>query len=361
MSTKKIIDFFKKNDHYLSPSALFVGFAIDNLTLTRIDLWFSNLILFSYLFVAGVGIVLVHLYEDKIIKGILIKKIAPFLPFLIQFIFGGLFSGYLIFYSRSASFVTSWFFILLLFVLLIGNEFFRKHYKGLVFQISIFYFSLFSFTIFFIPVIIGKMGASVFILSGVISLVVITLLMYGFFLVLPKRVKEKRKYLVISILGIFLSINFLYFTNIIPPIPLSLKESGVYHFVGKMPGGGYIVRPEEDNWYDFNIGEKKIHIKKGSPVYVYSSVFAPTNLNTEIFHRWQYYDVNNNKWITLSDIKFPITGGRDGGYRGYSFKENVFPGRWRVDVTTDRGQILGRIPFEVVYSKFSPTLDTEFK
>jgi hypothetical protein len=41
-------------------------------------------------------------------------------------------------------------------------------------------------------------------------------------------------------------------------------------------------------------------------------------------------------------------GGRDGGFRGYSFKKNIQPGTWRVDVETAEGLLLGRIGFEVV-------------
>lgn len=41
-------------------------------------------------------------------------------------------------------------------------------------------------------------------------------------------------------------------------------------------------------------------------------------------------------------------GGREGGYRGYSVKGNLFAGEWRVNVTTERGQSLGRTSFTVV-------------
>ncbi len=361
LSFKKTKNFFTKHERYLSPLALFVGFVFDNFTLTRIDLWFDNLILFSYLTIAGVGIALIQLYKSKVIHGFLVRKIAPLLPLLIQFAFGGLFSGYFIFFSRSASFTASWFFILLLLSLLVGNEFFRKHYKGLVFQVSIFYFALFSFTIFYIPVIVGKMGALVFLLSGFVSLVIIGALLYGFARMIPRRDKEKRKILALSISSIFLAINFLYFTNVIPPIPLSLKDSGVYHFVGQGVEGGYVVRSEAKKWYELEIGGKKIHYELGMPVYVYSSVFAPTDLNTNILHKWQYYDVSKKEWIISSKIRFPIIGGRDGGYRGYSFKESVFPGKWRVDVTTERGQVLGRIPFKIVFSEDTVALITEYK
>jgi hypothetical protein len=54
-----------------------------------------------------------------------------------------------------------------------------------------------------------------------------------------------------------------------------------------------------------------------------------------------------DKWVSVTRITFPIRGGRDGGYRGFSVKENLFEGRWRVDVKTERNQIIGRMKFNI--------------
>ncbi|MDZ7682102.1 MAG: DUF2914 domain-containing protein [Fodinibius sp.] len=40
--------------------------------------------------------------------------------------------------------------------------------------------------------------------------------------------------------------------------------------------------------------------------------------------------------------------GRQRGYRGYTFKESIWPGRWHVNVTTGEGLVLGRIDFTVI-------------
>jgi hypothetical protein len=65
-------------------------------------------------------------------------------------------------------------------------------------------------------------------------------------------------------------------------------------------------------------------------------------------HHWQVYNEKSDQWQTTDKRKYGIVGGRDGGYRGYSFKKNIRPGTWRVDVKTDDGLLLGRIGFEVV-------------
>jgi len=46
-------------------------------------------------------------------------------------------------------------------------------------------------------------------------------------------------------------------------------------------------------------------------------------------------------------VKFPIVGGREGGYRAYSVKSQPASGRWRVDIETAEGQLIGRVPFSV--------------
>ncbi len=59
------------------------------------------------------------------------------------------------------------------------------------------------------------------------------------------------------------------------------------------------------------------------------------------------YNEKNDEWITSDRTNYKISGGRDGGYRGYTLKKNIQPGLWRIDVETDREQLLGRVSFEI--------------
>ena len=79
-----------------------------------------------------------------------------------------------------------------------------------------------------------------------------------------------------------------------------------------------------------------------------AAVYAPTALATTIIHDWQYFDPLTNSWQSTARIRVPIVGGREDGYRTYSMKQSVQPGKWRVDVKTSLGQIIGRVRFEVV-------------
>jgi len=347
--------YYKYKSH-ASTIAFIAGFVWDSFTLTRIDLWLDNLILFSYILIAGFGIAVINLYEGEYLKNRFSAFLASWAPVVIQFAFGGLFSGYVIFYTKSASLVTSWPFLIFLAVLLVGNEFFEEKYRRLSFQISIFFIAIFSFTIFFIPVLLGTFGVAIFLLSGLVSLVAVRFFVWLLSRVIPERIEKSKRILVVSVGGIYLALNFFYFENIIPPIPLALTDAGVYHNVEKVSSDSYIGYRETEGWKDTLRIAKNFHYTLGQPIYVYSAVFAPTRLNTLIYHRWAYFDKSLGKWIETDHVQFPISGGRDGGYRGYSVKENITPGLWRVDVINKRNQLLGRIVFNVLEG---PTVPVE--
>jgi len=190
------------------------------------------------------------------------------------------------------------------------------------------------------------MGPAIFILSGVVSLFVIFLLFWGLRRIVPRRYGEGRRTLFLSIGVIFFSINIFYFTNIIPPIPLSLKDAEVFHGVERV-GGGYKVIAERRGWYEIFFPTKTLHMKEGGSAYMFSAIFAPTRLQTSIVHHWYYYNTEKGLWVSSHKVDLPILGGRGGGYRIYSFKQGITPGLWRVDVETTKGLSVGRLEFNV--------------
>ena len=344
---QKIKSWVERNEKYLSISFFSLGLIVDRLTLTRVDLLFDNLVLITYLCLAVLGIVLLYIAQVKKKKQpyLWVVRISEYVPFLMQYAFGGLFSGFIIFYTKSSSWATSWIFLFILIAFYIGNERFRKNYKKVDFQINILFVAIFSFMIFFVPVVLKKMGMGIFILSGILSVLLIYLLVYSlsYFIaeIKPKRERKITK----NILGVFLLFNILYFLNVIPPIPLSLKEIGIYESVTRNSAGEYLLVEKELPWYSF--GNYFLRIPEGG-VYVYQSIFAPTRLSTDIYNNWQRFDVDKRRWVSLSEVHFPLIGGRDEGYRGYSFMMNITEGLWRVDVKTKEGLVVGRIKFKVV-------------
>lgn len=344
MLFQKIKKFIHKHESRISAGALLFGFIVDNLTLNRIDLVYENFVTISYLLIVGFGISLNHYSEQRKAQHTNWNKLNVFSPILIQFAVGGLFSAFFVFYSKSANFFTSWPFILLLVVLLIGNEFFKKYYSKVLFQTSIYFVTVFSYFIFFVPILIGKIGDWVFLISGFVSLLYI----YLFIKILKKinsvSVDKNKKLLRRYILSLFLLINLLYFTNIIPPAPLSMKDSGFYSYIERSEGE-YSFGKHYDNGFFSDYFRPNIELKKGQELYFYSSIFAPTRLNTDIYHHWQYFNEDIKRWETTGLVGFKIAGGRGDGYRGYTIKSNLKEGLWRVDIENKTGQVIGRRRF----------------
>jgi hypothetical protein len=137
--------------------------------------------------------------------------------------------------------------------------------------------------------------------------------------------------------------SVLYFTNLIPPIPLSLKTIDFYHNVYKT-GDSYSGVDEKRPFLErfLALSGVTLRVSEGSDAYIFTAIFAPAQLGTSVTHRWQRYDETSGAWITTNTVSFPIVGGRDGGYRAYSFTDNPVSGRWRVVVETARGQVIGR-------------------
>lgn len=332
--------------YWLSLSFLF-GFIVDSITLNNVEQLFDNIVLLTYVLLSMTGIVVMY----AAIAGRFREKWTPFLrtysPLFVQFAFGGLLSGMLVFYGRSSAWAESWPLLLLIVGVILGNEFITKRAQRFYFNLTILFVGLFLYLVLIIPVLTGMMGPWVFIASSVVA----ATLMYGFVrvlrLVIPRFVALQYRGVLFLIGVIVVGFNTLYFTNIIPPIPLSLKEAGIYHSVVRFDDGTYQLRYEAGRWWQpFKNSDTVLSTKDAAQnVYCYAAVFAPTRLRTEIVHQWEYFD--SGRWREHARISYPIYGGRAQGYRGYSLISPPREGRWRCSVETARGQLLGREYFTI--------------
>ena len=353
-SVQELADWYMR---YVSPASLVAGVIADNLVLAkRVDLFLTNALLLTYLVVAALAITLFNLIETGRLRHRFLLAVLPLLPVVVQFAFGGLFSAYFSLYSRSADIAASWIFVALVVVLIVGNERFAHFYARYAVQLSIYFFVLFSFLIFFLPVIFHQIGPLMFVFSGAIALLIITLFLYLLERLVPEVAAKDRTLVARIIAVIFLVFNVLYFTNSIPPLPLALKDAGVYHQVNRV-GDDYHLLGEAVPWYErFLSYNTTIHLAPGEAAYAFTSVFAPSGLSTTVLHQWQHYDTASRGWITTNVVRFPVHGGRDGGYRGYSLKTNPETGEWRINVLTQYGQLIGRVSFDVAPASTTPTL-----
>ncbi len=341
---KIISNFFQKNEKWLTPTALIGGFVIDNITLRRSDLLLENLLLTFYFIIVMCGVLLWHKFETKRNKSQKHLEYQSLIFLITQFAFGALFSSLTVFYIKSASFWASWPFLLVLFGGMIATEYLKKHFTQFLVQIATIYVLLFTYLIVIVPLLVRAINQWVFILSGILSLVGIFLYVFIFNLYIPKLIEKKEHLILIVIGSIFSLVNIFYFTNTIPPIPLALRDSGVYKQVEK-EGNTYTFLNFE-NRFSFKYFKQEYFVPSNSPIYFYSSVYAPIKFKQKIVHVWQKKNIKG-EWVVIGRIEFPIFGGSDAGYRGYSLISNSSKGEYRVSVETNSGQVLATEKFVV--------------
>lgn len=318
-----------------------LGFLTDLILLNKIDDLVDNLILLFYVLLATTAMFLLYVGVAEKAPGFLAGRMKKYAPILMQYAFGGLLSGMLIFYGRSGDWLASAPFLLLIFGVILGNEFVGKRSDRLVYNLALYFIGLFSYIVLVIPVITGKMGDLVFILSGFVALLIVTFVVKVLHRIVPNFMQANTKRVIVTIGFIYIGFNALYFTSLIPPIPLSLTELEIVQKVHRLESGGYRVESEVQPWYRKLPFVTPVIHPKNSSISCFARVFAPTKLSTEIFHRWEYKD-EVGKWQEHFRFGYDISGANSGGYGGYTRAENFFDGVWRCSVETERGQVLGR-------------------
>jgi hypothetical protein len=344
----------------ISSISLLGGFAFDAVTLKRVDTFWENFWVMVHLAVVAMCILLINRAENRGADPN--DPAKPHFWFIntFQFFFGGLLSTFLVFYFRSGSLRVSWPFFLILGAAFLANENLKQQYARLDFQLSLFFLSLFCFTIFILPVVLHAIGPLVFLLSGAVSLALLYLFLRLLRSVAGENLVTGRRTLIASIAAILITINVLYFLNLIPPIPLSLQNASVHHAITRNGDGNYTVQSEEPDRLGFFRLAETFHATPGASVYAYSAIFSPTSLNTKIVHQWQFYQPKRG-WTNRGSVVLIVRGGRGGGYRTYSVKNGITQGAWRVNVVTPTGALLGRLRFNVVLQSSDPPLITEIK
>jgi hypothetical protein len=352
----------------------FAGVTFDSVTLTRIDRLRDNLIVLLYLSLLGGLIVLIAradlgraTTDETVVPGnaksfvnvkSLIARTQPHYPHAIQFLLGGLFSAYTVFYSQSASLTTTAVFFALLVVLLVVNEFLRDRLTNVRLLVSLYALVVFSFFTFFLPVLTGFMNTWVFLIgAGLSAAVTIKVVRLIYHQQQPGPSRREEVWTSFPAIVLIVVLVGFYFLKWIPPVPLSLKFGGAYHKVAKVDDE-FQLAFEKAAWYQFwKRSDDPFHGE--GPSYCFTAVFAPVALHTTIFHRWQHRAHAGRDFSTTDRIAIAIAGGRERGYRGYTVKQRVVPGDWRVDVETAEGRVIGRVSFRVEEpSGESPELET---
>jgi hypothetical protein len=332
---------------YLPALAFFAGFIWDAVTIGRgvnaSDLW----LLSGYL-IATIPIIIwlvkrADLLQNNAAETTLANSIPledahwkTRLPYmLLQFLFGSLFCALFILYFKSSSHLTAIGWSLGLGVLLVANEFLETAYRRFTLIWTLFGFCSILLLNFVLPYVIGSVHWVWFFISIILAVIITQSLK----LKISSHLGNIYPTYVVAVL-----IASVYVLDVIPPVPLVKKDIEVGTKLVKVSGEYVLQQDKAPPWVFWRNTLDTVHINPGDKVYCLSAVFAPAGLEAKLYHRWQFYDENKG-WLTMSRIGFALAGGRNNGFRGYTFKQNVAYGQWRVIVETENERTIAVYKF----------------
>jgi len=351
---KKFFGLLGRNKHRLATCALAFGFLVDIVTFRNLNLNYALILLGAHLFIVAFSILVLSIPLKSDVDSF-VARVRSWIPVAQQYSMGNLLSAFLILYSASGSLAASWPFFVLVAVAAVGNETLKLQKYRLPFQTSLFCLNLVLFSALLWPVLFRSISTATFLVSVLVAFFVFALFRRTLWLVARAAFSASKKNINRGAFSVLVVVVLLYFTNIIPPIPLTLSTIDFYYSVARS-GDSYIARDEMRSFVDrfLSFTPRTLVLSSGAPAYVFTAISAPAKLDTTIVHRWQYFNENTHSWVTKNSVEFPIVGGRQGGYRAFSLSESPAAGRWRVSVETTSGKILGRSYMTVEHSTTQP-------
>ncbi len=341
------VGWVRAHERHLSALFLVGGFLFDSWAFGRIDHPATQAVFIVYLLVAGIAIAAQHGLESRPVERQPSARIRAILMFVTQFALGALLSGFCVFYIRSSSPFASWPFLIFMGSIFVGQEVFRQYHSRLVFAALLLFFSVYSYTIMLVPMLVGSIGQWPFLLSGVLALGLFAPYMRALARLGHEGYRGARLQIAMGVAVIALLINAFYFLKVLPPLPLVLTNTGIYHGA-KWVGGDFHVLAEEEPaaWRALFGTNAVLHPRTGARLYAYSAIFAPNRLRTRVVHEWQWLD-GAGAWATQQRVAVAIVGGRENGFRFYTYRTGPRAGQWRVNILSDDGRTIGRLRFAV--------------
>jgi hypothetical protein len=334
---------------YRTNVVMFVaGFLFDVLTIQRIDAFTDLAIQLVYL--AGLTWLLVLQHRESLghwAPGRLFQRWWPYNVELLHFLYGGLLSAYVVLYFKSSSGLRALVFFALLVGLMLVNEMPQIRSAGHRLRLGLYAFCVLSFLNYFVPILVGRMGSWVFLLSLLLSAGVVWLVADR--LTLRAADRSRARATLFAPAGIVCAvIGALYLLKLIPPVPLSVEFQGIYHDVRRHDDGYTLVYERPPIWAPWRRDSRPFHRRPEDRIHYFVRVYAPAAFTHQLFTRWELENPTTGEWETSDRIPVStIVGGRREGYRTFARKSNVQPGRWRVTAETEDGRAISQLTFQV--------------
>jgi hypothetical protein len=229
---------------------------------------------------------------------------------------------------------------------------FVKKAKKINLKVGLYSICLFSFFSVVFPIVFGFIGIIPFSFSVISTLGVLLLQLR----LLRNNVTDPRVLfhaIFAPVISVVLIFSVFYFLGLIPPVPLSVKEQGVYHSLDKRDSHYYLsIEKNENNFWNF--GKMIFHSGPGDKIYFYSQIYSPARISDKIMVHWFKEDSLGN-WRSMDKVPVNIKGGREKGYRIFTFKSNYDAGEWKIVVETSTGVEISRLYFKIINVDSDPT------
>lgn len=341
---QNLTEFIRKYETHLEVAFFVGGFLFDIIFIADPDDIFSIIQQAIYLLVIASLIHFEILFRlQKWRPQGFITKAWAYRDFILHFLLGSLLSVYSLFYIKSASILSSFVFLILLVGIILANELSVVQSAKVSIKTALYAICVFSFFSVLYPILLGFVGWTPFILA-------ISSTALGLFAQYKLLTKSEIPTTTLNqalaapsaaVLGIF---ALFYFFGWIPPVPLSVKEQGVYHNLEKRDGK--FILTYEKTWKFWQNSDKEFKAQPNDKVFFYAQIYSPARIADQIILHWH---TKNSKghWVSTDRVPLNIQGGRKEGFRGYATKSNYQPGEWMVTVETSMGTEISRHYFDI--------------
>jgi len=263
---------------------------------------------------------------------------------MLQFLFGGIFSALFIFYFKSSGHLGTWLSTVVLGILLVGNEFAGKRY-GRHFTLTWLLLALNAILLFnfALPHAVGSLNPWWFYVSTATGILLAHLVW---------RVSPGRPGRIFPAWILAIVLLLAWKLDLIAPVPLVKQAVAVGHEFTQRDGRFLMQVEQAPSWQIWRDQSPVAHVAEGEKLYGVSAVYAPLGVTAALEQRWEVHDAGG--WRVVYRRAFESTGGRERGFRGYSWVLNPQPGEWRFIVATQDGVTIGSFPLRVERGTANP-------
>jgi hypothetical protein len=345
---QRLRDYLGQNERQVAVVFFTGGFVFDIFTTGRIDSWVTIAQQLAYL--AAILGVLLHMLVDQGVPppdpAGLPRPVRWYYEYrgaALHFALGALMNLYAIFFFKSSSLLVSFGFLAFLVALLLANESRRFKALGLHVKFALLALCFLSFAAIVVPTLVGSIGPWVFAGSMLAGALPFAGLAAWVRRRRPSLTPAVRRQVLAPAAAMLVLFVASYLLRVIPPVPLSIPFVGVYHGVERTEQG-YVLTHERPWWRLWHHGDQHFLAQPDDRVYVFFRVFSPARFADRVRMRW-FWEPGGRGWLLQDSIPIDIVGGREEGFRGYGYKSNYQPGRWKVHVETTDGREIGRVYF----------------